>query len=123
MKTRNGFVSNSSSSSFLVALKKIAPCSHCGRSDPDFFDVVTRMGNDGWVEETKLEARGVKECIDKYFEYSKEDQGPLRNKLMAMEADGYEVGIVDIAYHDQITDDIFQNLKNSGALTVLETIY
>jgi len=56
MKFRKGFVSNSSSSSFILAIRKdLDVCSHCGRSDPSFFELVershwhrTHIDNVGW---------------------------------------------------------------------------
>lgn len=45
MKQRNGFVSNSSSSSFIVAYETSLPCPHCGRSDKDFADMIRASGD------------------------------------------------------------------------------
>jgi hypothetical protein len=40
MKIRNGFVSNSSSSSFIVALSESEPCRYCGRHDTNILDLI-----------------------------------------------------------------------------------
>ena len=40
MKIRNGFVSNSSSSSFVIAYKRENYCECCKRSDPTILDLV-----------------------------------------------------------------------------------
>jgi hypothetical protein len=40
MKIRNGFVSNSSSSSFIVALNPKEKCPHCGRSSQNILDIL-----------------------------------------------------------------------------------
>ena len=45
MKLRLGFVSNSSSSSFILAYKKSEPCVHCGRSDPNIMDLISDDNN------------------------------------------------------------------------------
>jgi hypothetical protein len=41
MKTRNGFVSNSSSSSFIIAYKNVPICSCCNQSPVNFIDIVS----------------------------------------------------------------------------------
>lgn len=46
MKIRNGFVSNSSSSSFVIACKIKEKCKHCGSSPLDFFDLIHLKLND-----------------------------------------------------------------------------
>ena len=46
MKLRNGFVSNSSSTSFLIALKKIDECPHCGRSDLNLLQLIENSASD-----------------------------------------------------------------------------
>ncbi len=40
MKLRRGFVSNSSSASFIIEIKGIEKCSHCGRSDMNIIDLI-----------------------------------------------------------------------------------
>ena len=66
MKTRNGFVSNSSSSSFVIATKKKDICSHCGRSDPDFVDLIRELHpkNEEFYDDTQVECRDTEEVIE-----------------------------------------------------------
>ena len=45
MKTRNGFVSNSSTSSFLIAIKKPEVCPHCGCTPIDFLKTLQISDN------------------------------------------------------------------------------
>lgn len=45
MKTRNGFVSNSSSTSFIIAVKKNIPCPNCNRKDDDFLDSINKSAD------------------------------------------------------------------------------
>jgi hypothetical protein len=62
MKIRNGFVSNSSSSSFLLYITPTKLCKHCGRKDPDILDIIENYGS----HETEIMARGKSEVL-KYF--------------------------------------------------------
>lgn len=59
MKIRNGFVSNSSSSNFIVAVRKSEACQHCGRSDPDFLQLVDRAED----YESELSAMGHQKVL------------------------------------------------------------
>lgn len=43
MKTRNGFVSNSSSTSFILAMEKEKPCACCGLSTHDIFQFLSKF--------------------------------------------------------------------------------
>jgi len=52
MKVRSGFVSNSSSSSFLIAYTE-DKCEHCGRSDLDIAELVRQSTN--YAEDDRVE--------------------------------------------------------------------
>lgn len=45
MKVRNGFVSNSSSSSYIIKIHNQEPCPHCGRSTPNIVDHIKNANN------------------------------------------------------------------------------
>ena len=66
MKTRTGFVSNSSSSSFILVVGPINKCEHCGRSDRNIIDEIERRNED---DETLIEAEGKEEIIKHITEY------------------------------------------------------
>jgi len=61
MKIRQGFVSNSSSSSFIVAINPKDKCTHCGRSSPDIVNV---LESTQWYDDTKLEWTDPTEYIE-----------------------------------------------------------
>jgi hypothetical protein len=62
MKIRSGFVSNSSSSSFVIAFdeSKFGPCPHCGRKDQSIIDLIERSRND---DDTKVVWRDPEDKI------------------------------------------------------------
>jgi len=72
MKVRNGFVSNSSSSSYIIKAHATKTCPICERSDPNIIDHIIRKGGiDG--EETSIRCYSKLEIlnhIEKDIEYS-----------------------------------------------------
>jgi len=64
MKVRQMFVSNSSSSSYIIAYKTGDRCEHCGRSDVDLAKMF--KGNiNAYCDDTKLIAKGLQEITDR----------------------------------------------------------
>lgn len=101
MKIRSGFVSNSSSTSFIVGLrkKKSEPCPHCGRSDPDFIDAYIERGN---VNDTGLIIDGrFSSVIDSLNENIKEHQSSIKEYQMHRPQDS--VGWGKSTYADMIS--------------------
>jgi len=75
MKIRTGFISNSSSTSFVVAFKKPEKCPHCGRGDSNFIDTFVTCSKDddtgldfseygNYYEELKKRCEGIEKDID-----------------------------------------------------------
>ena len=131
MKTRFGFVSNSSSSSYVVAVFKKDKCPHCGRTDPNFLDIVEAIGarSSGESECTQLHERGTKE-IERYLvEGLKMDEWRLPEEITEWEdvlvvskkaeKKGYEVARIEISYHDNASIEMMNLLEATGAVKVL----
>jgi hypothetical protein len=83
MKIRQGFVSNSSSSSFIIELlEENQVCSHCGRKDPDLVDMIER-GN-GWCSDDTHMSMYDKEEVLKWIE---EEICDLQGQVMELSRD------------------------------------
>lgn len=116
MKIRNGFVSNSSSSSFIIAVKETNKCPTCGRSDIGFLN---RIPKDGEYEETHIRAMGSETIAKQYADiwgHSEEVNNVSRllmGEMVAFEKMGYVVAFIEISYHDESTNDEFNTLRNN----------
>ena len=63
MKIRSGFVSNSSSSSFVIAYKLQDPCEHCGRGDTNIFSAYESR-HDRYSDDTYVRAKGLSDILE-----------------------------------------------------------
>jgi hypothetical protein len=126
MKIRNGFVSNSSSSSFIISVHKTNECSHCKRSDSNFLDFIKKIEDPNGCDRTKMYARGAEEVI----KWVKHDTGYIYNnpednkefdevfkKIIKSEKIGFDVGAFSIGYHDEIANNEFRQQQHRGAVT------
>lgn len=124
MKTRFGFISNSSSSSYIVAIKFLKTsekCPYCGRSDPNpqnFLEALERSNN----YDNQVNAVGVDNIIKERFEYNylEGSLGKFREILEKYNNDEFIIADIDISYHDEITKNIFNNMKASGDIIVID---
>lgn len=139
MKVRSGFVSNSSSSSFVIAIRKQEPCECCGRTDPDFLEAVTAAGNYDADSEVCADTR--EEVLD-YLKEAVEDDSDgavsldadpdqldegywcvasLRayQEIKAGKWDDWDLARVRISYHNPTLDHILHQGQKGGSIEVL----
>lgn len=121
MKIRKGFVSNSSSSSYIIAIDNGEPCEHCGRSDPDIIAMIERSSADS---ESRVDAVGketvIKYIDDEWAEY--EDEGRYdewKAKIMSV-PDNKKVGLISVSYHDEFLASL---LRESNSIEIIEKCY
>jgi hypothetical protein len=106
MKIRSGFVSNSSSSSFIVAQKVGEVCKCCGRSAQTLLDMFSTFSNytDNSIEEDWKLYLCDKDILKKGEEYEK---------------NGYKVFSVEVSYHDEKLSDF---LKSSPDIEIIREV-
>ncbi|MFC1453669.1 hypothetical protein ACFLQL_00630 [Verrucomicrobiota bacterium] len=129
MKKRNNFISNSSSSSFIIAVKKSNPCEHCGRSDPDFINLINRMGEYSLDSDaTKVEEEDIEHIIsaleeeDSYYPSEPRYGKTLINKILAYKnKPEFKVAQIRISYHDETADKLFNECAKNGSIIILHS--
>lgn len=143
MKTRDGFVSNSSSSSYLISYKSNKRVFGSGKERvflgdllgivPDWYDKqgeCTRMRVIEFID-NMVRASSEKEILDDLFcrfglddnEFNADRQEhatELRAKIMDEVTKGKKIAALEISYHDTGYNDLFNILKKKKLITVLE---
>lgn len=125
MKVRSGYVSNSSSSSFIIAYKEDAELK-LGRSGKsitmrDFIDAVERSTRDWSSDETQLVAYGEENVVEREqerwsYDDSKEMLDGLGKFIEKHRKKGVEFATVKISYHDKFTRTLYDAFKESKKL-------
>ena len=129
MKTRNGFVSNSSSSSFVIAVKESVPCKHCGRKDPDILDLLDNShythSDCNYVDEWGID--GIMNDYNCIYEPQSDEEKNAEEKMkLELEKyvkDGYRVASIRISHHDEQMNEIFRQCEKNGTIVVLSRDY
>ena len=128
MKIRNGFVSNSSSSSFIVAVKCHSDtCPTCRRKDPDFLYMVSHMGDSSGFNSTRVNHRTVQNIRDKWGGFpsylpegrENEEKSSLFELMVDAEHKGYEVAYINISYNDHVTTEMMDRMEETKNVVVL----
>jgi len=122
MKKRKGFVSNSSSTSFIIAVRKGKPCEHCGRGDIDFIELI-RSEQDNYCDNTKLCNEGIEDILQEritYCGYNDEMTKNLKAKLEEALSNGMKVAEIRVSYHDDTTKRLMEDLEAHENLVIIE---
>jgi len=116
MKTRNGLISNSSTSSFIIVYKPKDKCSHCGRSDPDLKQMIEHQEmyngdeyniNSTGVDDTIVQ---VKKDMESYPESNEFKEVIERLKNVPKDS---EVIYFQMSNHDKIINNLIANIVSS----------
>jgi len=133
MKTRTSFVSNSSSSSYIIAIKKEAdkPCEKCGRRAHNIIDLIDRNNSDSdtslesvdsFIESKEFDKKHLSETIydlergyEKYYKVKdidrlKEEVKYIQNIIEKIKKSQNEQSVyaIRISYHDDTINNIFK---------------
>jgi len=105
-KIRTGFVSNSSSSSFIIAISETNKCPHCGRSDVDILDLVRRSS----YYDNEVTAEGKEEVIKHLSEWYESDK--YIKKIKDFDDKDKQIAMIEISYHDDVLNNLITESNN-----------
>lgn len=123
MKSRTGFVSNSSSSSYIVAFKSAEPCPHCGRRDPDFLEMLDKSHI--YCDDNEVDAVGMENIIANSTEWDSDEYkekriADLTELLSPYNKDDFVLAYFSISYHDDSMKVILKNMVEAGSAIMLQ---
>jgi len=119
VKTRNGFVSNSSSSSFIIAIKSGDVCPHCGRKDPDILDL---MKNGRIDIESYIGSLGIEDILaGRKHVWIEPMLLELENKMKEIEAknEGWRFAYIEISNQDRVLNDLLKQSIDNGSIILI----
>jgi len=112
MKQRKGFVSNSSSTSFILTIEQADVCEHCGRGGG--LDIFTLMGRGNNFSDNEIEAIGKDEVVKHIKEedwYDCDESQKLIKKIEKVDETKKKVVMLSVSYHDETLIDLIESSK------------
>ena len=114
MRIRYGFVSNSSSSSFVIAFREDSePCPHCGRRDPSI-DALRAAVDNNTYDGNCWRTDGF-EGVMEYFkdcERPKVEMDKIVDQMEELKEQGYKFAVLEVSNHDGNLHNMINNSKN-----------
>ena len=120
MKIRNGFVSNSSSSSFIIAFKKEDVCPHCGRGSLNIIDAISNVSN--YNDDNSVDFDNAKDIINYINEnncYSQSERARIISRIKRQEKEGWSIAQIGISNHDTYLNERLNEDEQAGIVQIL----
>ena len=122
MKVRAGFVSNSSSSSFVIAFKKGEKCPTCGRSGEDLVSLFPKERT-GYCDDTRLNASSYEEVMNyvrcNYYDDEKEKALNHIEDFHKRNPD-FDFIACTVSYHDEMLNDLMASMEERGEIKYVD---
>lgn len=111
MKIRYGFISNSSSASFIIAYKENISCPHCGRKDPDILDMIN--DKESYDNNYEVYSTNKHEIINEINDFYLDDKDKLLSSIKNINEKIESIAYIKISQHDEFLHNVIFNKKGS----------